>query len=233
MEAVLTFVFNLYLASVGISACVKLAKDYFANKKINKKGYNITKGDREIQEVVYDYLKENFYILVPIRNIKKSWKLIWSNNKKYSEERFNKLKEQGRLEKIEEIVGEAVEESKPIKKEEKKPKQEEKPVVTNDVKKNNQLIVDEYIAEINNSTNVEFISALKSTYRQKSLELRERHAKLKDMVATSTNEEFKKKLKKEMSAIARRVNAYDKIFVAARDRLFELKQKNQSTQRKK
>ena len=53
------------------------------------------------------------------------------------------------------------------------------------------------------------------------------------MVSTSTNEEFKKKLKKEMSAIARRVNAYDKIFVAARDRLFELKQKNQSTQRKK
>ena len=117
MEAVLTFVFNLYLASVGLSVCVKAVKDFFADKKINKKGYNITKGDREIQEVVYDFLKENFYILVPIRNIKKTWKLIWSNNKKYSEERFNKFKQQGRIEKIEEIVGEAVEESKPVKKE--------------------------------------------------------------------------------------------------------------------
>ena len=73
MEAVLTFIFNLYLASVGFSACVKAVKDLFADKKIYKKGYNITKGDREIQEVIYDFLKENFYILVPIRNIKKTY----------------------------------------------------------------------------------------------------------------------------------------------------------------
>ncbi len=233
MEAVLAFLFKVYLVSIGFSVGVKYCKGRKADKKIEKSGYKIVKGDLETQERIYNCIKEYFYTIVPIRNIKKSWKLIWSNNKKYAEERFNELNKQGRIEKIEEVVGEKVEESKPVKKEEKQPKQEEKPVVTNDIKKNNQLIVDEYIAEINNSTNMEFISAIKSTYRQKSIELRERHSKLKDMLATSTNEEFKNKLKKEMSAIARRVNAYDKIFVAARDRLFELKQKKQSAQVKK
>ena len=176
---------------------------------------------------MYFFLKENFYILVPIKNLKKTWKLFWANNKKYSETRFNKFKEQGRIEKIEEIVGE------PVVEEEIKPKKEEKPVVTNDAKKNNQLIIDQYIAEINNSTNVDFIKALKTTYRQKSIELRERHAKLKEILAKTTNEETRKTIKKDMNGIARRVKAYDEIFVAARDRLFELKQKQISNQRKK
>ena len=106
--------------------------------------------------------------------------------------------------------------------------EEEKPIITNNVKKNNQLIIDEYIFEINNSSNIEFIKELKTTYRQKSIELRERHAKLKEMLKDSTNSERKIKIKNEMNNIARRVNAYDQIFVAARDRLFELKQtKNQ------
>lgn len=225
MEAFIMFILNLYVASTLASVGIKLAKEYFANKRIEKNGYKITKGDREVQEVVYDILKEYTYCLVPIRNIKKSWKLIWGSNKKYANQKLAKLQEQGRIEKLEEIEAEPVLEEKP-----KKP--ETKPEKTN-TKKTQELVVDEYVDEINNSTNIEFISSVKTTYRQKSLELRERHAKLKSMIATSANDEFKKKCRKEMSSIARRVNAYDKIFVAARDRLFELKQKNQSTQRRK
>lgn len=225
MEAFIMFILNLYVASTLASVGIKLAKEYFANKRIEKNGYKIIKGDREVQEVVYDILKEYTYCLVPIRNIKKSWKLIWGSNKKYANQKLAKLQEQGRIEKPEEIEAEPVVEEKP-KKPETKP---EKTIP----KKTQELVVDEYVDEINNSTNIEFISSVKITYRQKSLELRERHAKLKSMVATSTNDEFKKKCRKEMSSIARRVNAYDKIFVAARDRLFELKQKNQSTQRRK
>lgn len=225
MEAFIMFILNLYVASTLAAVGIKLAKEYFANKRIEKNGYKITKGDREVQEVVYDILKEYTYCLVPIRNIKKSWKLIWGSNKKYANQKLAKLQEQGRIEKQEAIEAEPVVEEKP-----KKP--ETKPEKTTP-KKNKELVVDEYVDEINNSTNIEFISSVKATYRQKSLELRERHAKLKSMIATSTNDEFKKKCRKEMSSIARRVNAYDKIFVAARDRLFELKQKNQSTQRRK
>ena len=225
MEAFIMFILNLYVASTLAAVGIKLAKEYFANKRIEKNGYKITKGDREVQEVVYDILKEYTYCLVPIRNIKKSWKLIWGSNKKYANQKLAKLQEQGRIEKLEEIEAEPVVEEKP-----KKP--ETKPEKTTP-KKTKELVVDEYVDEINNSTNIEFISSVKTTYRQKSLELRERHAKLKSMVATSTNDEFKKKCRKEMSSIARRVNAYDKIFVAARDRLFELKQKNQSNQRRK
>lgn len=226
MEAFLMFLLNLYVATTLASVGIKLAKEYFANKRIEKNGYKITKGDREVQEVVYDILKEYTYCLVPIRNIKKSWKLIWGSNKKYANQKLAKLQEQGRIEKLEAIEAKPVVEEKP-----KKP--ETKPEKTTTPKKNQELIVDEYIDEINNSTNVEFITAVKTTYRKKSLELRERHEKLKSMIATSTNDEFKKKCRKEMSSIARRVNAYDKIFVAARDRLFELKQKNQSSQRRK
>lgn len=225
MEAFIMFILNLYVASTLAAVGIKLAKEYFANKRIEKNGYKITKGDREVQEVVYDILKEYTYCLVPIRNIKKSWKLIWGSNKKYANQKLAKLQEQGRIEKLEEIEAEPVVEEKT-----KKP--ETKPEKTTP-KKNKELVVDEYVDEINNSTNIEFISSVKTTYRQKSLELRERHAKLKSMVATSTNDEFKKKCRKEMSSIARRVNAYDKIFVAARDRLYELKQKNQSAQRRK
>lgn len=225
MEAFIMFILNLYVASTLAAVGIKLAKEYFANKRIEKNGYKITKGDREVQEVVYDILKEYTYCLVPIRNIKKSWKLIWGSNKKYANQKLAKLQEQGRIEKLEEIEAEPVVEEKPKKPETKLEK--------TTPKKTQELVVDEYVDEINNSTNIEFISSVKATYRQKSLELRERHAKLKSMVATSTNDEFKKKCRKEMSSIARRVNAYDKIFVAARDRLFELKQKNQSTQRRK
>ena len=225
MKAFIMFILNLYVASTLAAVGIKLTKEYFANKRIEKNGYKITKGDREVQEVVYDILKEYTYCLVPIRNIKKSWKLIWGSNKKYANQKLAKLQEQGRIEKLEEIEAEPVVEEKP-KKPETKPKK-------TTPKKTQELVVDEYVDEINNSTNIEFISSVKTTYRQKSLELRDRHAKLKSMVATSTNDEFKKKCRKEMSSIARRVNAYDKIFVAARDRLFELKQKNQSTQRRK
>ena len=91
----------------------------------------------------------------------------------------------------------------------------------------------QYISAENLFRETEFDSYEDHTSEEYLAELRERHSKLKDMLATSTNEEFKNKLKKEMSAIARRVNAYDKIFVAARDRLFELKQKKQSAQVKK
>lgn len=226
MEAVLVFIFKLYVATVLGSVGIKLAKEYFANKKIEKQGLEITNGDREPQEVAYDIIKEYAFSLVPIRNVKKAWKLIWSNNKKYASAKLDKLQKEGRIKKMDEVVAEPIPE-------ETKPKKEEKPVVTNDTKKNNQLIVDQYIAEINNSTNIDFIKALKTTYRQKSIELRKKHAKLKEMLKTSTNEEFKKNVRKEMNGIARRVKVYDEIFVAARDRLFELNQKQTSAQRKK
>ena len=72
MEAFIMFILNLYVASTLAAVGIKLAKEYFANKRIEKNGYKITKGDREVQEVVYDILKEYTYCLVPIRNIKKS-----------------------------------------------------------------------------------------------------------------------------------------------------------------
>lgn len=224
MNAILSGILDIYLITVVSSIGIKLAKEYFANKRIEKKGLTITKGDKEPQEYVYDIVKEYFYTLVPIRNIKKSWKLIWGNNKKYTEEKIARLQQEGRIKKSDEVIDEST-------KEQPKPKKQEEKKKETTTKQSEKLVVDEYINEINNSTNIEFISAIKTTYRKKSLALRERHAKLKEMLKTSTNEEFKKKIKKEMSGIARRVNAYDQIFVAARDRLFELKQKQTSNQR--
>lgn len=218
---VLYFIFNLYMVTVLSSLGIKMLKEYRANKRIEKQGLEITKGEREWQEIIYDYIKEYAYTLVPIRNIKKTWKLIWGNNKKYTQAKLNKLKEQGRIKeaKVEESVVE-----------QPKPKKEEK-VVTTQTKKTEKLIVDEFINQINDSKDINFITSVKATYRQKSIELRERFAKLQELYKSTTNAQKKSEIKDEMTNIRRRVTAYDEIFVAARDRIAELKQ-NQPARKK-
>lgn len=218
---VLYFIFNLYMVTVLGSLGIKMLKEYRANKRIEKQGLEIINGEREWQEIVYDCMKEYVYTLVPIRNVKKTWKLIWGNNKKYAEAKLAKLKEQGRIKeaKVEESVVE-----------QPKPKKEEK-VVTTQSKKPEKLVVDEFINQVNESKDIEFITSVKTTYRKKSIELRERFAKLQELHKNTSNAQKKSEIKDEMSSIRRRVTAYDEIFVAARDRIAELKQ-NQPARKK-
>ena len=74
MEAIIAFLFKLYLTTVGISSAVKIYKELRAKQIIEEKGYEILKSDKEIQEQIADLYKQYSYIL---------HKKVYSVNTKY------------------------------------------------------------------------------------------------------------------------------------------------------
>lgn len=225
MEAIIAFLFKLYLTTVGISSAVKIYKELRAKQIIEEKGYEILKSDKEIQEQIADLYKQYSYILNPFKNLKESWKLFWGSTKKYASSKMEKLNNDGRLRKINKPEVIHIEEPKPEKKEVKKEekKQEEKNTkVTHSFDENIELIVDEFKSQIESSNDIYFVTEIKKAYRQKSKEERARYAELSNEFKTTTDKARKQKIKEEVTSICRKVKAYDELYLCAKTRITEL-----------
>ena len=99
------------------------------------------------------------------------------------------------------------------------------------IKDNNKYdITVPFKEEIHNSTDIYFLEALKDEYRKKSDELRQQYQILLNKYNNTTDKNAKKQLIKELNSIVSKVQIYDEIFVTARDRISELK--NRQTKRK-
>lgn len=224
MEAIIIFLVKVYLTTVGISAAVKIYKELRAKQIIEEKGYEITKGDKEIQEEIAQLYKEYSYILNPFKNLKKSWKLIWGSNKKYASSKMEKLHNDGKLRKKEKPEVIYIEEPKPKKKEVKQEekKKEEGKKVTHSLDENIELIVDEFRNQIESSNDLYFVTEIKKVYRAKSKEERARYNELSLEFKNTSDKKRKTEIKKEVSSICRRVKAYDELYLCAKTRISEL-----------
>lgn len=225
MEAIISLLINYYIISVGVSAAIKGLKVLKARKIIKSNGFEITKGDLEIQEEIAEFFKDNIYILNPFKNIKKSWKLIWGSNKKYAAAYMEKLKNQGKLKKVEKQEVVRVEEPKPkkqeVKKEERKKERPERKV-TPSFDRNAELITDEFRSEIEASNDIYFVTEIKKVYRQKSKDERAAYHRLQEEFNKTSDKAKKTSLANEAKNVCRRIKAYDELYMAAKVRIDEL-----------
>lgn len=208
MQYLIEILFKIYLFTIGISAGTKLLKDNLANSKIENQGYKINKDQREIKTIIYDYIKEYIYTLVPIKNIKISKELLFESDKKYTRKRLEKLKKNGR------IIENKIEEQ------EEKPKTNKILKETKEVKKQNDI--SQYIKEIEISKDIYFLNEIKITFNNKSKELRKRYFILVDLYKKTTDKNKKRDIKDELEKLCNRVKLYDQIYVSARNRIKEL-----------
>ena len=118
--------YTLMTWSYIVSISEELIKNYIANDKIKKQGYDIVDGDRNVFEKTIDFIKDYFYIAIPFYNAYRGSKELF-NYKKFTDKKMSKLKERGRLKKHEEK--EEVKAEKP--KTESKPKVELPKIKTN------------------------------------------------------------------------------------------------------
>ena len=110
--------YTLMTWSYIVSISEELIKNYIANDKIKKQGYDIVDGDRNVFEKTIDFIKDYFYIAIPFYNAYRGSKELF-NYKKFTDKKMSKLKERGRLKKHEEKEEVKVE----------KPKTESKPKI--------------------------------------------------------------------------------------------------------
>ena len=208
MQYLIEILFKIYLFTIGISAGTKLLKDNLANSKIENQGYKINKDQREIKTIIYDYIKEYIYTLVPIKNIKIAKELLFESDKKYTRKRLEKLKKNGR------IIENKIEEQ------EEKPKTNKILKETKEVKKQNDI--SQYIKEIEISKDIYFLNEIKITFNNKSKELRKRYFILVDLYKKTTDKNKKRDIKAELEKLCNRVKLYDQIYFSARNRIKEL-----------
>ena len=274
MSTLIGFLFDIYLASIGVSTGVQLYKNCIADIKIKKEGYEII-NNNTILENICDFILKYNYIFIPVINLRAAYELIMTSNKKYKKYRFNRLEKENKIkksnkkeqtdkeektkepiisqiknqikEKVKQIpVKQEVKKQVPVKQTEKpkqeikkqvpvkqteKPKQEIKkqtPVKQPEVihiKDNKYDVTVPFKEEIQNSTDIYFLEALKKEYRKKSDELRQQYQVLLNKHNNTTDKNTKKQLVKELNSIVSKVQIYDEIFVCARDRISELKNK--------
>ena len=93
--------YTLMTWSYIVSISEELIKNYIANDKIKKQGYDIVDGDRNVFEKTIDFIKDYFYIAIPFYNAYRGSKELF-NYKKFTDKKMSKLKERGRLKKHEE-----------------------------------------------------------------------------------------------------------------------------------
>lgn len=210
---ILTLIQDLYLVSIIESMFVRILVDVEAEKRINYSGYEVVKGNKTYYELTLDFIKENIYHIVPIVNIIKSYNILRCDRKKYAGELFARLKKDGRLRKIENLLELPKEDIKPTKKEEKKPviKQERKVYLT-----------DEFIEEIEQSNDIYFISGIQKIYREKSNAERAKYNVLFEEYKTTSNTERKVQIRLEINKICKKVKTYNEIYEAAKNRINEL-----------
>lgn len=110
--------YTLMTWSYIVSISEELIKNYIANDKIKKQGYDIVDGDRNVFEKTIDFIKDYFYIAIPFYNAYRGSKELF-NYKKFTDKKMSKLKERGRLKKHEEKEEVKIE----------KPKTESKPKI--------------------------------------------------------------------------------------------------------
>lgn len=239
MEAFLSLLINLYLTTVVISVGIQVFKNYVSDKKIQKEGYKII-NDNTLLENISDFICDYSYVFIPIRNIKKSFKLLLTSDRKYTKKRIEELSKENKLKKVEreEIIKEQVKElpkrkeiktQEPIK--ELPPRKEIKKPEVIQIKEDKKMdLVKPFVEEINNSNDINFLEELKKEYRRRSTELRSRYQIILEKYKSNTNPESKKQLKSELNTIASNINIYDRIFVCARDRITELKKQQSKKQ---
>ena len=217
MNALISLIINLYLTTVVISTGIQIFKNYISDKKIQKEGYEII-SDNTFLENVSDFVCDYSYIFMPVTNLKKSFRLLLTSDRKYTKKRMDELSKENKLRKI--TREKKIEKITPIK-EEKQIKEDKK-----------HSLVKPFIEEIRSSNDIYFLTELKKEYKRRSTELRNKYQVVSEKYNNTTNPETKKMLKSELSRIVSNVKIYDEIFVCARDRINELKRQNNKIQTK-
>ncbi|MGM9877774.1 MAG: hypothetical protein ACI33S_03900 [Bacilli bacterium] len=200
-----------------LSAGLHLFKNNIAKNIIERDGFVITKDNRSLSEKISTIIKNYAYVIVPVYNLIKSVKLFIKNDKVYASERKSDLDSCGRI-KTKENTNKEDKKSNIAKIE----TIEEKPVINNNIvpeKINTIDEINELINQVSNSDDMSFLCQIKFTYRSKSMMLREEHK----------NKRLSGKVKaSELNALADRIDIYDKVFIAARDRIKYIKSQSMS-----
>ncbi|MDD6271907.1 MAG: hypothetical protein PUA90_00095 [bacterium] len=200
-----------------LSTGLHLFKNNIAKNIIERDGFVITKDNRSLSEKISTIIKNYAYVIVPVYNLVKSVRLFIKNDKVYASERRSDLDSCGRIKTKEETI-----------KEDKKPNVakvetiEEKPTINNNIvpeKLNTVAEINELINQVSNSDDISFLYQIKFTYKSRSMMLREEHK----------NKRLSGKVKaSELNALADRIDIYDRVFIAARDRLKYIKSQSMS-----
>ena len=95
MNALISLIINLYLSTVAISAGIQVFKNYMSDKKLQKEGYEII-SDNTFLENVSDFICDYSYIFMPITNLKKSFRLLLTSDRKYTKKRIEELSKENK-----------------------------------------------------------------------------------------------------------------------------------------
>ena len=122
--------FKICSLMFGVSTIVRVSKDHGANVYIErKKNKRIIADPRSFSEKTFDFIKDYFYLLIPVVNLYKSFKIFITPGKEYASQRENLLDDRERLvdkvveekkQPIEKPIEEAIKKQKEEKKQEKK-----------------------------------------------------------------------------------------------------------------
>lgn len=229
MNALISLIINLYLSTVAISAGIQVFKNYMSDKKLQKEGYEII-SDNTFLENVSDFICDYSYIFMPITNLKKSFRLLLTSDRKYTKKRIEELSKENKLRKI--TREKKIEKIAPLKEEKQIKEEITKPEVIHIKEDKKHSLVKPFIEEIRSSNDIYFLTELKKEYKRRSTELRNKYQIVSEKYKNTTNLETKKMLKSELSRIVSNVKIYDEIFVCARDRINGLKRQNSKIQTK-
>ena len=229
MNALISLIINLYLTTVVISTGIQIFKNYISDKKIQKEGYEII-SDNTFLENVSDFVCDYSYIFMPVTNLKKSFRLLLTSDRKYTKKRMDELSKENKLRKI--TREKKIEKIAPLKEEKQIKEEITKPEVIHIKEDKKHSLVKPFIEEIRSSNDIYFLTELKKEYKRRSTELRNKYQIVSEKYKNTTNLETKKMLKSELSRIVSNVKIYDEIFVWARDRINELKRQNSKIQTK-
>lgn len=161
---------NLCTIMFLTSGALEGLKEYTFRKRLERDGYEIN-DNRSITEKVISYIKEYFHVLIPVYNVFKSGKKLFSDEDAYYTNRFNKLNKKGIIKEISK--------KEEVKETPKKEVQEEKKTVT----KTNKPSLNNTKSE-NKGYTLEEMNNIRNYYAKQDKELRARYKLLKSKGAS-------------------------------------------------
>ncbi len=79
------------------STAVTVGKDIAAKHKIERMGFKVNPDNRSILEIASSFIKDYFFLLIPVVNVVKAIKKFIKNDTEYANERLQKLEERERI----------------------------------------------------------------------------------------------------------------------------------------
>ena len=188
----MSYLLFMFLLSTGIVA----TKNVAADSKIERQGYKVNPDNRSIFESGISFIKDYFFLIVPIYNIIKAFKIFLSNDTEYANKRFEILQDR---ERISDVVVDHDE------------------VVPSEVLSEEETIEDKNEETV--STNVEeyfTYDELIDYYKLKNRELRARHKKLVSLGKTKEANEVREVIVDITNRYNRLVNSQNNQIVLRR-----------------